>query len=98
MDFFTALLAQMPDAVAKGLIWGLMALGVYITYKILDFPDLTVDGSLCTGGAVAAVMIVGGIPAPVARTALPSSVPKNQHSTAIVPMQNTSAMAQVCQG
>ena len=56
MNFFTALLAQMPDAVAKGLIWGLMALGVYITYKILDFPDLTVDGSLCTGGAVAAVM------------------------------------------
>ena len=39
MNFFTALLAQMPDAVAKGLIWGLMALGVYITYKILDFPD-----------------------------------------------------------
>ena len=66
MNFFTALLAQMPDAVAKGLIWGLMALGVYITYKILDFPDLTVDGSLCTGGAVAAVMIVSGIPAPVA--------------------------------
>ena len=64
MNFFTALLAQMPDAVAKGLIWGLMALGVYITYKILDFPDLTVDGSLCTGGAVAAVMIVSGIPAP----------------------------------
>ena len=66
MNFFTALLAQMPDAVAKGLIWGLMALGVYITYKILDFPDLTVDGSLCTGGAVAAVMIVSGIPAPIA--------------------------------
>ncbi|HIW17289.1 MAG TPA: ABC transporter permease [Firmicutes bacterium] len=66
MNFFTALLAQMPDAVAKGLIWGLMALGVYITYKILDFPDLTVDGSLCTGGAVAAVIIVGGIPAPMA--------------------------------
>ena len=66
MNFFTALLAQMPDAVAKGLIWGLMALGVYITFKILDFPDLTVDGSLCTGGAVAAVMIVNGIPAPVA--------------------------------
>ena len=66
MNFFTALLAQMPDAVAKGLIWGLMALGVYITFKILDFPDLTVDGSLCTGGAVAAVMIVSGIPAPIA--------------------------------
>ena len=66
MNFFTALLAQMPDAAAKGLIWGLMALGVYITYKILDFPDLTVDGSLCTGGAVAAVMIVSGIPAPIA--------------------------------
>ena len=46
MNFFTALLAQMPDAVAKGLIWGLMALGVYITYKILDVADLTVDGTL----------------------------------------------------
>ena len=66
MNFFTALLFQMPDAAAKGLIWGLMALGVYITFKILDFPDLTVDGSLCTGGAVAAVMIVSGIPAPIA--------------------------------
>lgn len=66
MNFVTALLAQMPDAAAKGLIWGLMALGVYITFKILDFPDLTVDGSLCTGGAVAAVMIVSGIPAPLA--------------------------------
>ena len=55
MNFFTALLAQMPDAVAKGLIWGLMALGVYITFKILDFPDLTVDSSFPLGAAVSAL-------------------------------------------
>ena len=42
----------MPGAAAQGLIWGIMAIGVYITYKILDVADLTVDGSLCTGGAV----------------------------------------------
>ena len=43
-----------------GLIWGLMAIGVYITYKILDIPDLTVDGSFATGGIVAAILIVNG--------------------------------------
>ena len=59
MNFFTALLAQMPDAVAKGLIWGLMALGVYITYKILDFPDLPAPialvGALIAGGVTGAI-------------------------------------------
>ena len=50
----------MPGAVAQGLIWGIMAIGVYITYRILDVSDLTVDGSIATGGAVAAMMITGG--------------------------------------
>ncbi|MBQ1846504.1 MAG: ABC transporter permease [Clostridia bacterium] len=57
MAFFSAL----PGAVAQGLIWGIMAIGVYITYKILDIPDLTVDGSLVTGACVAAVLIVAGV-------------------------------------
>ena len=51
------LLNAMPGAVSQGLIWGLMAIGVYITYKILDVADLTVDGSIATGGAVAAMLI-----------------------------------------
>lgn len=50
----------MPGAAAQGLIWGLMAIGVYITYRILDVADLTVDGSIATGGAVAAMMIISG--------------------------------------
>jgi len=59
MVFFNA----MPGAVAQGLIWGLMAIGVYISYKILDIADLTVDGSICTGGCVCAVLITSGVPA-----------------------------------
>ena len=55
-SFFNAL----PGAVAQGLIWGIMAIGVYITYKILDASDLTVDGSFCTGGAVCAMLITTG--------------------------------------
>ena len=54
------LLNAMPGAVSQGLIWSLMAIGVYITYKILDVADLTVDGSIATGGAVAAMLIIGG--------------------------------------
>ena len=61
MDFLLAFLKSMPSSVAQGLIWGIMSLGVYITYKVLDYADLTVDGSLCTGGAVAAVLIVEGM-------------------------------------
>ncbi|MCH5260034.1 MAG: ABC transporter permease [Lachnospiraceae bacterium] len=49
----------MPGACAQGLIWGIMALGVYITFRLLDFPDLTVDGTLATGGAVAVMLIRG---------------------------------------
>ena len=54
------LLTQMPGAVSQGLIWGIMAIGVYITYKILDIADLTVDGSFCTGGAVCVMMLLNG--------------------------------------
>ena len=43
-------IGALPGAVSQGLIWGIMAIGVYITYKILDIADLTVDGSFCTGG------------------------------------------------
>ncbi len=57
-----AFLNALPGAVAEGLIWGLMAIGVYISYKILDIADLTVDGSICTGGCVCAVLIANGVP------------------------------------
>ena len=56
-------LNALPGAVAQGLIWGLMAIGVYISYKILDIADLTVDGSICTGACVCAVLIGMGVPA-----------------------------------
>ena len=55
------LLNQLPGAVAQGLIWGIMAIGVYITFRILDIADLTVDGSIATGGAVAAILITHGV-------------------------------------
>ena len=54
------LLNALPGAVSQGVIWGIMAIGVYITYRILDVADLTVDGSIATGGAVAAVLITSG--------------------------------------
>ncbi len=56
----TGFLNALPGAVTQGLIWGIMAIGVYITYKILDASDLTVDGSFCTGGAVCAVLVTSG--------------------------------------
>ena len=56
-----ALLRSLPGECAQGLIWGLLALGVYITYKLLDFADLTVDGSMATGGAVAVMLIRAGM-------------------------------------
>lgn len=55
------MLRSLPGACAQGLIWGLLALGVYITYKLLDFADLTVDGSMATGGAVAVMLIRAGM-------------------------------------
>ena len=58
-----AFLYALPGAVAEGLIWGLMAIGVYISYKILDIADLTVDGSICTGACICAVLLGLGVPA-----------------------------------
>ena len=63
------LLASLPGNVAQGVIWGIMALGVFITYRLLEFADLTVDGSFATGGAVTVVLILAGVPAPVALVA-----------------------------
>ncbi len=57
----TALINALPGACAQGLIWGIMAIGVYITYKILDIADLTVDGTMCTGGAVCVVLMIHGV-------------------------------------
>ena len=54
------LTTAMPGAFAQGLIWGIMAIGVYITFRILDIADLTVDGTLCTGGAVCIMMMQSG--------------------------------------
>ncbi len=61
MDFIISLLKSMPGAVSLGLIWGIMAIGVYITYKILDIADLTVDGSICTGACVCAILVTNGV-------------------------------------
>lgn len=53
--------SSLPGAIAQGLVWGIMAIGVYITYRILDIADLTVDGSICTGAAVCTVLIMRNI-------------------------------------
>lgn len=63
------LLASLPGNVAQGMLWGIMALGVFITYRLLDFADLTVDGSFATGGAVTVVLILAGVPTPIALAA-----------------------------
>ena len=60
MAFFSSLFNATPGAVAQGLLWGIMAIGVYITYRILDVADLTVDGSLATGGAVCVMLMRSG--------------------------------------
>ena len=62
MNVLTTFLNALPGNVSQGLIWGILAIGVFITYKILDFPDLTVDGSIGTGGAVAVMLITNGCP------------------------------------
>ena len=69
MSFLASMLKMLPDAAAQGLIWGILAIGVFITYKVLDFSDLTVDGSICTGGAVAALLILNGVPVAIAMIA-----------------------------
>jgi len=71
MEYFASLnvmnlLGALPGNVAQGIIWGIMALGVFITFRLLDFADLTVDGSFATGGAVTVVLVLAGVPAPVA--------------------------------
>lgn len=60
MDFISSLLNAMPGAISQGLIWGLMAIGVFLTYRVLDVADLTVDGSIATGGAVCVMLIRAG--------------------------------------
>ena len=57
----TSLLSALPGAVSQGLIWGIMAIGVYLTYKVLDFSDLTVDGTMATGGAVCVMLMINGV-------------------------------------
>lgn len=65
MNFLLSIVRALPGSAAQGLIWGIMAIGVFVTFKLLDYADLTVDGSLATGGAVCVVSIVSGIdPAP----------------------------------
>ena len=61
MDFLQSLLNGLPGSVGQGLMWGIMAIGVYITYRVLDIADLTVDGSLATGGAVCVLLTVNGV-------------------------------------
>ena len=61
MSFLSSLMNAMPGAIAQGLAWGVMAIGVFITYRILDVADLTVDGSFATGGAVCVMLIRGGV-------------------------------------
>lgn len=60
MQMFLNYLSSLPGAVTQGIVWGIMAIGVYITYKVLDIADLTVDGSICTGAAVCAAMMIQG--------------------------------------
>ncbi len=69
MDILINTINSLPGAVAQGLIWGIMAIGLYITYRILDIADLTVDGSICTGGAVCVMLIMNGCSVPLAMLA-----------------------------
>lgn len=70
MDIFLQKLSTfgnaLPGDITQGLIWGVLAIGVFITYKILDFADLTIDGTLGLGGVTAVVLITNGVPVPVA--------------------------------
>lgn len=60
MEIFSQLFNALPGSISQGLIWGIMAIGVYVTYRILNVADLTVDGSFATGGAVAVMLILNG--------------------------------------
>lgn len=57
MDTLLSWFGTLPGAISQGFVWGIMALGLYITFRILDFADLTVDGSICTGAAVCTVLV-----------------------------------------
>lgn len=65
-DALNTFVNALPGNISQGLIWGILAIGVYITYKILDFPDLSVDGSITTGAAVSVILILKGVPVPIA--------------------------------
>lgn len=58
---FANWIGALPGVLAQGMIWGIMAIGVFITFRILDIADLTVDGTICTGAAVCAVLLVSGV-------------------------------------
>lgn len=60
-DSFLSFTNSLPGAIAQGLIWGLMAIGLYISFKILNIADLTVDGSICTGACVCAILLTNGV-------------------------------------
>lgn len=61
MEMLMNWVETLPGAVGQGLVWGLMAIGLYITFKVLDLADLTVDGSICTGAAVCTVLLTSGV-------------------------------------
>ncbi|MBQ8002157.1 MAG: ABC transporter permease [Clostridia bacterium] len=65
MSVLISIWNSMPGAIAQGLIWGIMAIGLYITYKVLNISDLTVDGSMCTGAAVCVMLTISGVPLPI---------------------------------
>ncbi len=69
MELLSSILKNLPDAAALGLVWGIMAIGVYITFKILDIPDMTVDGTFALGGCLVAATVSAGWN-PVASTLL----------------------------
>ena len=61
MELLISILRNMPDALSLGLIWGIMAIGVYLTFKVLDIPDMTVDGTFALGGCIVAATITAGL-------------------------------------
>lgn len=54
-------LGTLPGAIGQGFVWGIAAIGIYITFKILDVADLTVDGSITTGAAVCTILLTNGV-------------------------------------
>ena len=66
MNYLTTLFNALPGAISQGILWGIMAIGLYITFRIINISDLTVDGSLATGGAVCVMLIRAGVNAWIA--------------------------------